>query len=121
MTNEEIVKKVVEHDVRLDTLDGRMDVVESKVEDIHQIATSVATMSHDMSYIKTDISEVKASQAELKTGQDELRDKVVAVENAPDKNKSRIFDAIVEKVVWAILGGALAYVLFSIAPNVFGK
>ena len=32
---------------------------------------------------------------------------MIAVENAPDKNKSRIFDAIVEKVVWAVLGGIL--------------
>lgn len=119
MTNEDIVKKVVEHGVRLDSVEDRMNTVETKVADIHQIATSVATMSHDMGYIKTDIAEVKSSQTELKEGQDELRNKVIAVENAPDKNKSKILDAIVEKVVWTILGGILTFVLYSIAPNVF--
>jgi chromosome segregation ATPase len=118
MTNEEIVTKLTEHDVRLDK-------VEKNVSDLSVLTQSVSVIAHDIGYIKTDLSEVKAEvksgQAELKTGQDELRSKVAVIENAPDKTKSRILDSFVEKVVWAIVGGALAFVLYSIAPNVFGR
>ena len=118
MTNEEIATKLAEHDVRIDK-------VEKNVSDLTLLTQSVNIIANDVGYIKTDLSEVKADvksgQNELKVGQDELRQKVATIENAPDKNKSRILDSFVEKIVWAIVGGALAYVLYSIAPNVFGR
>lgn len=118
MTNEDIATKLKEHDVRIET-------VEKKVSDLSELTQSVSIIAHDIGYMKTDLAEVKAEvkagQADLKTGQEELRSKVLAVENAPDKVKSKILDSFVEKVIWAIVGGALAYVLYSIAPTVFGR
>lgn len=121
MNNEEIVAKVAEHDVRIVNLEGKVENLDSKVDDIHRIASAVEIMTHDMGYIKTDISEVKACQTELKDGQDELREKVIAVENAPDKNKAKLFTTIIEKIVLVVGGGLLAYLLYSLAPNIFSK
>jgi hypothetical protein len=116
---ENVEVKVAEMDVRLKAVEGKTIQLEEKVDDIHRLASSVEIIANDMSYMKSDISEMKAGQIDLKENQEKLSAKILDVENAPDKKKSKLFDNLAEKLVWLFVGGIAAFLLAQILPNIF--
>ena len=61
--------------------------------------------------------DVKQDIQDVKKGQDELSDKVTTLENRPATETKRRFDKIVDKLVWLIIGGLVAGVLYAVLPN----
>ena len=120
--DEETIKKVAEHEVRLNTLETNQKDLTRKVEDIHTIATSVELIANNVDHMKSDVSDLKEGQIELKEdfrqSNQELKDRIKDVETAPDKKKASKLDAILDKLIWIVVGGIAVYLLTQILPNI---
>lgn len=71
----------------------RIDDIEEKQKALNQLATSVAVMVQEQKDIKEDISEVKKD--------------VKSLDSLPAKR----WNDVVEKIVWLVIGGAVAAML----------
>lgn len=119
---DQIIKQVAEHEVRINALESGQKELTHRVEDIHKIATSVELIANNVDHMKSDVSELKTGQADLREdfrqSQQELKDKIKDVESAPDKKTASKLDAIKDKAIWLIAGGLLVYILSQILPNI---
>ena len=82
-----------------------------KQDAIYEIASSVKSIATDMTYMKEDVKEVK-------TGQDKLNQKVTELENKPANEAKRRMDKIGDKLLWLLIGGVAAGLLYAILPNI---
>ena len=71
----------------------RIDKIEEQQEALNKLATSVALMTQEQKDIREDISEVKKD--------------VKSLTNLPAKR----WNDVIEKIVWLVLGGAVAALL----------
>lgn len=119
---DQIIKQVAEHEVRINALESGQKELTHRVEDIHKIATSVELIANNVDHMKSDVSELKEGQQELKEdfrqSNQELKDRIKDVENAPDKKKAGKLEAILDKLVWIVIGGIAVYLLTQILPNI---
>lgn len=90
MTNEELALKVNDHEHEIGSLKHRMKAVEEYQKTLNSLATSVAVMVE-----KTDAISNKV---------DSIDSKVSTIEQKPGKR----WDGIVDKMIWLIVGAALA-------------
>ena len=96
MNIEDIAIKLQETTDRSTRNEGRIKKLESESAVLHQLATSVAVMAEQM---KT----MNSSVLTLTTEVEELRDK-------PGKR----WDSLIDKIIWAVAGAVLAYVIAQI-------
>lgn len=96
MNIEDIALKLQETTDRSTRNEGRIKKLESESAVLHQLATSVAVMAEQM---KT----MNSSVLTLTTEVEELKDK-------PGKR----WDSLVDKIIWAVAGAVLAYVIAKI-------
>ena len=96
MNIEDLAVKLQETTDRSTRNEGRIKKLESESAVLHQLATSVAVMAEQM---KT----MNASVLTLTTEFEELKDK-------PGKR----WDSLIDKIIWAVAGAVLAYILASI-------
>ena len=96
MNIEEVAIKLQETTDRSTRNEGRIKKLESESAVLHKLATSVAVMAEQL---KT----MNSSFMKLTTEVEELKDK-------PAKR----WDGLVDKIIWAVAGAVLAYILASI-------
>lgn len=95
-TLEELAVKYAETEARGKSNTHRLDALEKNQKALNELTTSVKVLATEQSTMKTDIGEIK-------TGLKTLTDK-------PAKR----WEAIVDKAIWAVLGGLLAFALSQI-------
>ena len=95
-TLEDLAVKYAEMDARGKSNTHRLDALEKNQKALNELTTSVKVLATEQSTMKTDIGEIK-------TGLKTLTDK-------PGKR----WEAIVDKAIWAVLGGLLAFALSQI-------
>ena len=93
MNVEEVALKLQETTDRSVRNEGRIKKLEGESAVLHQLATSVAVMAEQM---KTMNGSVKTLTSEV----EELKDK-------PAKR----WDSLVDKIIWAVAGAVIAYVI----------
>lgn len=120
-TTNDLSVTVAEHGVKLTNIEDRIVNIEEKVDNIHRLTTSVEKIANDMTYIKSDVAEVKSSQKELKDNQESLKNKILEVENEPNKRKVSMLDNIWMSLVLLAAGGFVTYLLSQVFPAIFGK
>lgn len=95
-TLEDLTVKYAETEARGKSNTHRLDALEKNQKALNELTTSVKVLATEQSTMKTDIGEIK-------TGLKTLTDK-------PAKR----WEAIVDKAIWAVLGGLLAFALSQI-------
>ncbi len=95
--------KVAEIEARSKSNMHRIDKLEKRQDELDSIVRSVAVLAKEQEYTKTDVAEIKTDVAEIKTGINELKAK-------PGKR----WDAVVDKVLLAVIGAIVVYVLSKI-------
>lgn len=95
-TLEDLAIKYAETEARGKSNTHRLDALEKNQKALNELTTSVKVLATEQSTMKTDIGEIK-------TGLKTLTDK-------PAKR----WEAIVDKAIWAVLGGLLAFALSQI-------
>ena len=93
MDNEQIALKLQETTDRSLRNEGRIKKLEGEHEALQQLATSVAVMAEQMKTMNTSV--------------DKLTSKVDELEEKPAKR----WDAVVDKIVWAVLAALIAFLL----------
>ena len=93
MDNEQIAVKLQETTDRSLRNEGRIKKLETEHEVLHELATSVAVLAQRMDTMNTSVTT--------------LTSKVDEIEGKPGKR----YDDIIDKVIWAVLGGLIAFVL----------
>ena len=96
---------------RIDAHEKEIHELREKQDAIYEIASSVKSIATDMTYMKEDVKEVK-------TGQDKLNQKVTELENKPANEAKRRMDKIGDKLLWLLIGGVTAGLLYTILPNI---
>jgi hypothetical protein len=74
----------------------RLDAVEKRQDSLDELVSAVATVKTEQGHIQADVQEIKTDVKEL-TGK-------------PGKR----WDGVVDKVIWAIVGGVIAFMLVKI-------
>lgn len=95
-TLEDLAVKYAEMEARGKSNTHRLDTLEKNQKALNELTTSVKVLATEQGTMKTDIGEIK-------TGLKTLTDK-------PAKR----WEAIVDKAIWAVLGGLLAFALSQI-------
>lgn len=96
MNIEDVAIKLQETTDRSMRNEGRIKKLEGESSVLHQLATSVAVMAEQMRTMNTSV-------LTLTTEVEELKDK-------PAKR----WDSLIDKIIWAVAGAVLAYILASI-------
>lgn len=99
MTNEDLALRLQETTDRSVRNEGRIKKLEGEHEVLHQLATSVAVMAEQLKTMNENV--------------DTLTGKVDALEEKPGKR----WDGLVDKLLFAVAGAFLAWVLMG-APGV---
>jgi hypothetical protein len=96
MSDEEIVRELTETGSRARSNTHRIDEVEAQLREQTDLVKSVAVMANELSNMKGDMQEIKR-----------------VVRGLADK-PARRWEAVVDKAVTALVGGLVAYLLFTI-------
>lgn len=90
-------------DARLREHERRIDDVEKRQDNLDGLVASFTTLAKDNEYIKKDQEGIKKDVIEIKTD-------VKALSEKPGKR----WDSIVEKCIWAVVGGVIIFLLSQI-------
>ena len=90
---EDLAVKVAEIDQRSRSNGHRLDEVEKRQGDLEKLVTSVATLAKDQEYIQKDVTEIKADVKQL------------------TEKPGKRWEAIVDKVIWAVCAAAIGFLL----------
>lgn len=93
MNQEEMALKLTEVEQRSKSNTHRLDDVEKRQDNLDELVTSVALMAKEQEHLRTDVTEIKTD--------------VKALTTKPAKR----WDAIVDKLIWAILAAVVAFLL----------
>ena len=93
MELEHLAVKLQQTDDRSLRNEGRIKKLERETGALHELATSMAVMAEKQGAISDNV--------------DRLNDKVDAIEEKPGKR----WEAIVDKVIWAVLAAVIAFIL----------
>lgn len=74
----------------------RIDKLEERQDNLERLTDSISVLANEQEHIKSDVTEIKTD--------------VKTLTEKPGKR----FDAIIDKVIWALVGGALAFALAQI-------
>ena len=107
---QEIDSRSKSNEHRIDDLEHDMKETKSMQITLVKLANGVENMGNQLMDVKEDIQDVKK-------GQHELSNKVTTLENKPATETKRRFDKIVDKLIWLVIGGLVAGVLYSVLPN----
>lgn len=71
----------------------RIDKLEERQDNLERLTDSIAVIANEQEHIKSDVTEIKTN--------------VKTLTEKPGKR----WDAVVDKIIWAIVGGVLAFAL----------
>ena len=107
-----------EVDSRSKSNEHRIDELESDMKETKNMQITLVKLANGVENMGNQLMDVKQDIQEVKKGQDELSDKVTTLENRPATETKRRFDKIVDKLIWLVIGGLVAGVLYSVLPNI---
>ena len=107
-----------EVDSRSKSNEHRIDELESDMKETKNMQITLVKLANGVENMGNQLMDVKQDIQEVKKGQDELSDKVTTLENRPATETKRRFDRIVDKLIWLVIGGLVAGVLYSVIPNI---
>lgn len=91
--NEEIIRELTEVSTRAKSNTKRLDKLEAYQDELKSLATSVAVMAQRLGSVEESLNAVNLTVGGLR-----------------DKSGKR-WDSLVDKIVWLIAGGLIAYML----------
>lgn len=100
MTNEETALKISEVEHRAKSNTRRIDKLEQQTEAVQRLATSVEVMVQEQCHQTEAIERIEKNV-------EKLDNKVEVLERKPAKR----WEGVVEKIIQAIVGGLIAYLL----------
>ena len=106
-----------EVDSRSKSNEHRIDELESDMKETKTMQITLVKLANGVENMGNQLMDVKQDIQDVKKGQDELSDKVTTLENKPATETKRRFDKIVDKLIWLVIGGLVAGVLYSVLPN----
>lgn len=106
-----------EVDSRSKSNEHRIDELESDMKETKNMQITLVKLANGVENMGNQLMDVKQDIQEVKKGQDELSDKVTTLENKPATETKRRFDKIVDKLIWLVIGGLVAGVLYAVLPN----
>lgn len=106
-----------EVDSRSKSNEHRIDELESDMKETKNMQITLVKLANGVENMGNQLMDVKQDIQDVKKGQDELSDKVTTLENKPATETKRRFDKIVDKLIWLVIGGLVAGVLYSVLPN----
>ena len=107
-----------EVDSRSKSNEHRIDDLESDMKETKNMQITLVKLANGVENMGNQLMDVKQDIQEVKKGQDELSDKVTTLENKPATETKRRFDRIVDKLIWLVIGGLVAGVLYAVLPNI---
>ena len=107
-----------EVDSRSKSNEHRIDELESDMKETKNMQITLVKLANGVENMGNQLMDVKQDIQEVKKGQDELSDKVTTLENKPATETKRRFDKIVDKLIWLVIGGLVAGVLYAVLPNI---
>ena len=107
-----------EVDSRSKSNEHRIDELESDMKETKNMQITLVKLANGVENMGNQLMDVKQDIQDVKKGQDELSDKVTTLENRPATETKRRFDKIVDKLIWLVIGGLVAGVLYSVLPNI---
>lgn len=107
-----------EVDSRSKSNEHRIDDLESDMKETKNMQITLVKLANGVENMGNQLMDVKQDIQDVKKGQDELSDKVTTLENNPAKETKRRFDKIVDKLIWLVIGGLVAGVLYTVLPNI---
>lgn len=93
---EDFAVKLAEVEQRAKSNTHRIEKVEQRQDNLEHLTESISVLANEQEHIKTDVGEIKTD-----------------VKTLTEKPAKR-WDAIVDKVLWAIVGAAVAFALAQI-------
>lgn len=90
---DDLSARLAEVDSRARSNTKRIDRIEARQDSLDRLVSSVSTLANEQEHIKSDVTEIKSD--------------VKTLTAKPAKR----WDAVVDKVIWTITGGAVAYFL----------
>lgn len=93
---EDFAVKLAEVEQREKSNSHRIDKIEERQDNLEHLTQSISVLANEQEHIKTDVSEIKTD--------------VKTLTEKPGKR----WDNIVDKIIWALVGAALALVLAQI-------
>ena len=106
-----------EVDSRSKSNEHRIDDLESDMKETKNMQITLVKLANGVENMGNQLMDVKQDIQEVKKGQDELSDKVTTLENRPATETKRRFDKIIDKLIWLVIGGLVAGVLYAVLPN----
>lgn len=107
-----------EVDSRSKSNEHRIDELESDMKETKNMQITLVKLANGVENMGNQLMDVKQDIQDVKKGQDELSDKVTTLENRPATETKRRFDKIVDKLIWLVIGGLVAGVLYAVLPNI---
>lgn len=95
---------------RIDSVEEELKVLNETQISLVKIANSVENMGKSMVDMNHKIDNINEKQ-------DKFSEKVVILENQSAQDTKKKVDAIVEKIVWVVIGGLVVGLLSAILPN----
>lgn len=93
MTHEELIERVTEADSRSKSNTHRLDEMEKRQDDLDELVSSVKVLAVREEAVERDVKEIKND-----------------VKNLSSRSGKR-WDAIVDKLIWAVLAAIVAFLL----------
>ena len=106
-----------EVDSRSKSNEHRIDELESDMKETKNMQITLVKLANGVENMGNQLMDVKQDIQDVKKGQDELSDKVTTLENRPATETKRRFDKIIDKIIWLVIGGLVAGVLYAVLPN----
>lgn len=106
-----------EVDSRSKSNEHRIDDLESDMKETKNMQITLVKLANGVENMGNQLMDVKQDIQDVKKGQDELSDKVTTLENRPATETKRRFDKIIDKLIWLVIGGLVAGVLYAVLPN----
>lgn len=106
-----------EVDSRSKSNEHRIDDLESDMKETKNMQITLVKLANGVENMGNQLMDVKQDIQDVKKGQDELSDKVTTLENKPATETKRRFDKIIDKIIWLVIGGLVAGVLYAVLPN----
>ena len=114
----ELAVHVQEIDSRSKSNEHRINDLEVEMKETKEMQITLVKLANGVENMGNQLMDVKEDIQDVKKGQSELSDKVTTLENRPATETKRRFDKIVDKLIWLVIGGLVAGVLYSVLPNI---
>lgn len=110
MNSEDIVMKIAEHDEKFRAANRRINDLEETYKQIQELTVSVKELTMS---VKSMVEEQANQRAEQKRQAEQIEE----LKNTPDRERSRFWKSIGEKLVYLVIGGIVTY-LFALATGI---